>query len=316
MNYEPQPGYAGAPQKTFPWGCLFGGCLVVMFLMVGGVGATGFFAYRFYQSQMARYTSSQAEELPKVDFTEEQIAELETRVEDFQEDIEAKTADTQSLILTEAEVNALISTQEEFKDRVYVRIEDGAVAADVSVPLDMLPGGRGRFFNGSVTLDVKIEDGELLVYLEDASVNGEEIPSDILTQIQKENLAKDLNKDGDSRKWIRRFKDLQIEENQIVLTPIDFPKPEQDGTSAPETSAEVGADAEWDTDAVVEDGEPVAEATASASQGEVVAGTAPAESRSTKSSGEIMNDDNDSRSQVDAKVANPKEERPPSPKRK
>lgn len=219
MNYEVNQPYPVAPRKSFPWGCLLGGCCVVMLLMAGGIGATGFFAYRFYQSQMARYTSDQQAELPTVDASEAEVEQLQTRVASFKEKLEEDQAD-EPLVLSEKELNLLIRENDELSDKVYVKIQDDLLTAEVSVPLDMLPGGKGRYFNGSVTLDAEIEKGRLEVYLLDAEVRGEEIPEEILSQLGNENLAKDVNYKEDTKKWIERFESIEVVGDKIVLTPV------------------------------------------------------------------------------------------------
>ena len=249
MSFDVNQQYPDIPRKRFPWGCLLGGCCVVMLLMAGGIGATGFMAYRFYKSQMARYTSDEPAELPAVDASESEIEDLKLRVESFKELVENEEAN-EPLELTEKEINMLISQNEDMSDKVYLRIEDDLLTADVSVPLDMLPGGEGRFFNGSVTLDAEIDNGRLEVYLEDADVQGEEIPSEILSQLSKENLAKDVNYDEDTKEWIERFESIEIVDNKIVLTPVKIEDteskddPEQSISSEEESSDTVSSDGE------------------------------------------------------------------------
>lgn len=219
MNFEVNQPYPEMPRKRFPWGCLLGGCCVTMLLIAGGIGATGFFAYRFYQSQMARYTSEQPAELPNVEVSEEEVEVLQNRVDSFKEKLEGDEA-VETLELSEKEVNMLISQNEDISDKVYIRIQDDLLTAEVSIPLDMLPGGKGRFFNGSVTLDAEIDNGRLEVYLQDADVQGEEIPEEILSQLSNENLAKDVNYEDDTKEWIEKFESIEVVGDKLVLTPV------------------------------------------------------------------------------------------------
>lgn len=204
--------------KPFPWGCLLGGCFTVTLLMVGLVVAAGFGTYRYYQQQLAQYTSTEARQLPVVDIAPEELKELETRVETFQEKVDKGEA-PETLVLTSDELNALISQQEKLRGRVFVTIEDGLIQAEVSFPTDGIPGAQGRFFNGSAGIDAAIENGELVVKLDSAEVNGQSVPEAIMVQLRKENLAKEINKNPEIAKTIAKFERLVIEGDKLILTP-------------------------------------------------------------------------------------------------
>ncbi len=250
---EPFQAYPNAayPARRFPWGCLLGGCAGVFLLMLGGLALTGFMGYRFYKSQLTKYTSETPVELPTLEISPERMAEIEQRVDDFQEKLE-NGEEVEPLVLTEADVNALISREQDLRGRVYVSIEEGQITAEVSVPTDMLPGAKGRYFNGSVVLDASLENGVLIVKADKASVNGEPIPEEFMKEIRNENLAKDAYKDPESAEWLRKFESMKVVGQTIVLTPAK-PKAtadETDGNSEPESGAqaELTTDAEADPD--------------------------------------------------------------------
>ncbi len=219
---SPEPGYRPphyvSAGKPFPWGCLIGGCLTMVLLMVGSMVAIGFGSVWFYNQQVANYTSEQARPIPVVEVNEEQLEQLESRVEAFQEKVDVGDTPEQ-LVLTADDVNALISKEENLRGKVFVKIEDGLVQADVSIPANAIPGGKGRFFNGSATLEASLENGVLIVTLQDAEVNGQSVPEDYMREIRKENLAKEMVKDPDVAKKLRKFESLVIEGDKIILTP-------------------------------------------------------------------------------------------------
>jgi len=250
--YEPPPITTATPNaglappvyvnsgKPFPWGCLIGGCLGMLLLMVGGMVALGVGSVWFYNQQIAKYTSEQARELPVVQVTPEELEQLELRVEEFQEKFEQGQTPEQ-LILTADDINALISKQEQLRGKVFVTLEDGLIQAEVSIPASAIPGGKGRFFNGSVTLDASLEDGVLIVTLQDAEVNGQAVPEDLMSGIRKENLAKDFYKDPDMAKKLRKFESLVIEGDRMILTPKTVPASDSsaaDSEPLPKTDAE------------------------------------------------------------------------------
>lgn len=92
--------------------------------------------------------------------------------------------------------------------------------------MDAIPGGKGRYFNGSASVDASLEDGVLIVTLQDAEVNGQPVPDAYMREIRKENLAKDMYKDPEVAKRLRKFESLVIEGDKLPCsTPGHLPNP-------------------------------------------------------------------------------------------
>lgn len=208
-----------SPAKPFAWGYLLGGCLTVLVVMVGGMVALGFGSFWFYKQQVTQYTSEEARPLPVVEVTAEKLEQIESRVEAFQEQVEQQGPPPEPLILNSDDVNALISNEEKLRGKVFVTIEDGLVQADVSLPTDGIPGGEGRYFNGSVSLEASLEDGVLLVKLQQAEVNGAPVPKAFMQAMRNQNLAKDVYKNPELAEKLSKFERLVVEGDQIILTP-------------------------------------------------------------------------------------------------
>ena len=235
-NQEPNDSFSAAPlkQKSFPWGCLLGGCLSVVLLMVVGVGATAYLGFVFYKSQVEKYTSTTPAEIPVVEFSEEQIAEVNKRVEGFKQSI--KPGGTpEELTLTADDINALISKEEKLKGHVYVSIQDGELTGEISYPTDSFLGTKGRYFNGEVSLKASLENGVLIVTLDDAKVNGESLPETFIAEMRKQNLAKDVYKNPENAELLRKFESLVIEDDKIILKPRIQPSVAE-STDAPATA--------------------------------------------------------------------------------
>lgn len=211
-------GDTAPPAKGFPWGCLLGGCLGIMLLGALAVGGVMFGAYRFVSGQVAKYTSDHAVELPSVNITDDEVKAIEAKLEDFKTQFESGDA-PQELVITIDEINALIAGNSDLKGHVYVKIVDGNLHADVSVPLDDLPipGAKGRYFNGSVTLHVEMENGVLIAQVVDAEANGQAVPASVLEGMKDENLAKGMYDDPDTAKALSRCESLEIQADRIVL---------------------------------------------------------------------------------------------------
>lgn len=211
-------GDTAPPAKGFPWGCLLGGCLGVMLLGALAVGGVMFGAYRFVSGQVAKYTSDHAVELPSVNISDDEVKAIEAKLETFKTQFESGD-EPQELVITIDEINALIAGNSDLKGHVYVKVVDGNLHADVSVPLDDLPipGAKGRYFNGSVTLHVEMDNGVLIAQVVDAEANGQSVPDSVLEGMKDENLAKGMYDDPDTAKALSRCESLEIQADRIVL---------------------------------------------------------------------------------------------------
>ncbi|QDT06380.1 hypothetical protein K227x_47890 [Rubripirellula lacrimiformis] len=121
------------------------------------------------------------------------------------------------LVLTADDINALIAKEKQLRGKLLVRIEDGKITGDISVPTDsFIPGSKGRYFNGSGTFDVSLDEGVLMVRLVSAEVKGEPLPDTFMEAMKSENLAKEIYKDEKGAKAIRRFESIQVEGDKII----------------------------------------------------------------------------------------------------
>jgi hypothetical protein len=210
--------YQVAGEKKSSSSCCLYGCLGVFLLTAIVVVGGGFGAYWWFTAQVKRYTADAPANLPVVELSDEELAAIQARIDAFKETIEA--GDTpEDLVLTAQELNALITQDEDMRGKVFVRIADGEVSGDVSIPTDFLPGGKGRFFNASATFEVSLENGVLIVTLQDAEVKGEKLPQQFIDGMGQENLAKDAYKDPEVAATLRRIESISIENDKIVLKP-------------------------------------------------------------------------------------------------
>jgi hypothetical protein len=208
-QYSEQPAKSGC--GCWAWGCL--SLLVIGVLGTVGIGVGG---YMLVSKQVQTYTAEAPKQLPTVEYTAEELAELQERIENFRKVAEEETK-AEELVLTATDINALIQSNEELKGKVFAKIEDGLVGGEVSVPTDMIPGGKGRFFNANATFDVSMQDGVLIVTLKGAEVNGEPVPAQIVEAMSKENLARDAYKDPETAKMMRRVDSITVEDDKIIL---------------------------------------------------------------------------------------------------
>lgn len=211
-------------------GCLFWGCLItavgLLLLMIAAVVGV-YFATQYV---LNNFTTDEPVVIEAVELPAERLAEIEARAEAFRQAVEhandPEAADQDApppvpedfqFTITAEELNGLIHQEEDLRNRVFVRIEDGHLGGEVSLPADDLPGGKGRFFNASANFEVSLRDGVLRVHIIEAQANGITMPQQAIDHFANENLAKDFNKDPEFRKMLDRFDSLEIVEDRLIL---------------------------------------------------------------------------------------------------
>lgn len=210
--YHPHGDPTNQPAPKSSGNCLLYGCLGTLGLGIALLVCGGFGSYWFVMNQIDKYTSDTPVALPEVELSEEELADIKARTESFKSTIDA--GDTpQPLVLTADEINAAIASQENLKGKVFVKIENGQVSGDVSIPF------QDRYFNGSATFDVSLENGELIVVLQDATIKGERLPQSILDGFGKQNLARDAYDNPEVAKFLRNLQSIKVEDDKIILIP-------------------------------------------------------------------------------------------------
>ena len=205
-----------APPSSGTKGCLIG-CLVALGIFVAACICMGVAAYTFVSRTIATYTSDTPMEIQTVEYNEEDMAALQARVDAFREALDNGETPKEDLILTAADINALIAQNEDLRGRVYVNIENDQVEGDVSIPLDKIPMCKGRYLNGSARFGVSLEDGVLIVTAEEVEVNGNPVPEQIMSEMRKENLAKDVYKNPKNAKFLRNFEEIRVDDDKLIL---------------------------------------------------------------------------------------------------
>ncbi|MEN0110259.1 MAG: hypothetical protein AAF805_06010 [Planctomycetota bacterium] len=239
---ESPPGGEPPREDRRGRGCLFYGCLSVAIGLALLIAAAVFAAWYGLRQVRENFTAAEPVEIPVVELPDERVEALQQRFEAIRRiaDPDAAADDNaaeeaadepandegvdppaepapREVSLSAEELNAMIATQRELRGRVFVRIEDGRIGGDLSLPLDDLPLLDGRFFNARVDFDVAVEGGELIVRLADAEVNGTQVPTEILDQLAEKNLAEDAADEPGLRRFLDRVESLRVEGDRVVL---------------------------------------------------------------------------------------------------
>lgn len=221
--------------------CALYGCAGAVVIGLIGVVAIGFAARAGFNKIKEQYTSTEQVELPVVDVSDSDRDATINRVDTWLESLRADEA-TEQLILTEKDVNVLIQHHEDLEamsGNVYVTINDSEVVGEMSVPLENVPGLSGRYFNGSATFEVSLENNRLEIYAIAATVLGEPVPEEFMGGMRNENLAKEVQNNPDNRETIESIESLEISGGIITITPKGFGAESEEAPAESEAPAEV-----------------------------------------------------------------------------
>jgi len=201
-------------------GCLFYGCLTVVILGIFVMAGITFGIWKLKEFALS-YTDTMPREFAGVSIPTEKVAEFSERIDAFSTAVK-EGKNTGPLVLTAEEVNALIYGHmgfKELKGGIQVSFSDDKIKGQVSIPLDKLLFGlgEGRYLNGSASFNVSCENGVLIVALDSLEVKGKQVPEIIMSQFRNENLAKDLYKDVESAKMIKRLKRIQVRDGKLII---------------------------------------------------------------------------------------------------
>lgn len=268
------PNVMAQPVKKSGWGCVIWGCLGTLTFAIVLMVASVFGAYYFFTGQVEKYTDDRPANVPVVEWEQEQLDELQARIDAFSEQVKSGSQDAETngdgeivgddlettdplpvaadapreLRLTSDEINALISANDELRGKAYVRIEESRLYGQITLPTDKIPGGKGRYFNADAEFEVSMDNGVLVVRLTSASVKGEPIPESFMEGFSQQNLAKDVYDDVETAELLRKFDKIEVVDDAIILQ-LREPDPEND-------SDETGASEE--SDALVDDADSAA----------------------------------------------------------
>jgi len=202
-------------------GCLFYGCLITSIVCVIGLALTILGVRAVYKKAVADFTTAQPETIQKGEIAPADLTALQARVERFEAALQ-NPKEQQELILTADDINALIANNPEFKSlagKVYVMIEGDQVRSQVSVPLkDIGPlKFKGRYLNGVATIGLGLENGKLRITLQDVQVKGQSLPATIMTELKKQNWARDVQNDRGAANAIKKFESIKVEDGKVIL---------------------------------------------------------------------------------------------------
>jgi len=176
----------------------------------------------FARSAIRRYTDTRPEPLPKVQTSNEDGAAVRERLGKFFQALKGSDP-LEPLELTASDLNALIASSggRQFRDRLYITIDDAGIHGQFSVPLGKDAPGllKGRYLNGQGDLKVFFQDGELRVWVENLAAHGQPVPKLLMKHFSGRNLAEGLMNNQEALKTIQQLESITVTNGALVLQP-------------------------------------------------------------------------------------------------
>ena len=197
-------------------GCVFRTLVALLVLAVGGYAGYRYLVHRL----ITGYSATQPLEIPEPALPPGEVGALDGRVAAFAQALRNKRP-VEPLVLSGDELTALVARSPQFQrlgGRARFSIGDGEILAELSIPLARM-GYPDRWFNGSASFAVTLENGVLIVTLRSASVRGEPLPERIVEQIRHRNLAKDVYENPQAAALVARLDNVEIGNGKITIVP-------------------------------------------------------------------------------------------------
>jgi len=206
-------------------GCLFYGCLslIIVGIAVATMLTIGIFvAKKKLMALVNDYTDAAPQAIETVTYPPPEREALQTRLTAFKDAIDKGKAGDE-LVLNATDLNVLIGENAELKGKLFITFEDDQVKAKVALPLDALaevPGLgklKGRYLNGAGALRVALDSGLLDVRVESIQVRNKPLPAIVMTELKKNNLARDANQNPQQAKEIQKYDSLRIKDGKLII---------------------------------------------------------------------------------------------------
>ena len=178
-----------APPQRKGLGCFGRGCLIllvfVIVLAIAGFAGMYWGLHRhsalFYGSYWLAKTRSFAEAptpVPEFSGSQQQIQLVQERWQEFEQ--KTRAGQPAEIELSADDINALISTSEGVRRKVFVSIDGDLPRLQVSVPIGEFFGKPGYYFNGDVIIGVNGTQSSDNPQFNRLTINGEQAPVDFL----------------------------------------------------------------------------------------------------------------------------------------
>ncbi|MCK4401636.1 hypothetical protein KAW08_04985 [bacterium] len=193
-------------QKKKKKGCFFWGligCGGLILVVVISVGAMVFFV----RSKFVKYSSNEPIQIEQVSFSSNEEKNIKEKIGELKS-ISQKGGE---FVLTDRDLNLLIASNHQFKNRAYVDFKNDKINIKFSLPF------MNRYINGDLSGKLNMKDGLLKLEIDRCNVMGFKTPSKELRDKIASSLVEGLENNPEFRKIERRIEHIYLKNQKLHI---------------------------------------------------------------------------------------------------
>jgi len=205
------------PRRSRLKGCLIAagiglGVVVLVVAIVAGIAAWQFRRLR------SEFTDTELKPLPIAEVDAETARRLGRSAEQFGRALKENRRG--EFTFTETQINQLIATLPDtqgLRGHATVAVAGDQLKVQTGVPLQQVPGFQGRYLNAEFTVDARIENGQLQVYVREVTVRGQPLPAVLVNRLRTQDLADRVLQDPDTRRFFSHIRTLHVANGAVQV---------------------------------------------------------------------------------------------------
>ena len=193
-------------EKKKKKGCLFwgfigcGGLILIIIILVGAM-------LFFVRSKFIKYSSNEPVQIRQVSFLSGEDRDIKERIKGLKS-ISQKGGE---FVLTDRDLNLLIVSNPQFKNRAYVDFTGDKINIKFSIPF------MKRYINGDLSGKLIMKEGSLKLEIDKCNVMGFKTPSKDLRDRIASSLVEGLENNPEFRKIERRIEHIYLEKQKLHI---------------------------------------------------------------------------------------------------
>lgn len=211
-SWHPHPTMSQGEQGGL--GCFAKFCIFVLIVVVLGVGSVvGGWYYLIH-----KYTADHADKIEVKQATDAEYQKVIEKAAFFA--IAVSNNSPARLELSADDINTAIAMNPNLADakgRCHFEIKNSELYTKASIPLDKIPGGSGRYLNGTFGLKIFISHGLLFASATSIEVNGSPINGKFMESFKNQNLAEKINQNPNISPILEKIQNLAVADDKLVI---------------------------------------------------------------------------------------------------
>lgn len=194
-------------------GCFFYGCVTVIILAVL-LAVAALIGGRMIYKKVHSATSATPAAVEPVKLSDKDGDTLVNQVAEYKKAI-ASGQSMPPLELTSDQLDYLVRNSPDaaqLRNNAQVIITNNEIQAALSIPMDHIPGFKGRFLNGQARFSLEVKDGTMFVNMKSMEVKGKPIPNDFMQGLKRPFAI-------DDPALLKNIEKAEIRDDKLIITP-------------------------------------------------------------------------------------------------